>query len=711
MIQVFNTGSGTKVDISELEKSKVVAKHSETTKISHIFGNLIASEVCPPGYGPREQGCVKLDSTFHCVSNTSVHPCFYGSSPNVFLRQQENSTNLSLIHTTLQNVLINSSTLLFNDSESESLELTSAPSKIILEMLYLYFSRLQPLLELIDQIVLTRNSEITSTKMHSRNWYNETYFTDENLCAETFPIDIDHIKVTNSCTAVFGHMYTAIPFSDIPYLISVDKITTSIHIKGCKRFYEKTSCIAEEDGLPESLRKRALDLGYIFCTSPYGNLNKLLDKLGGYISFGGSAVSILCSIISLVTFHLFPQTLPFGLICLCVCFLMSDTLHVVASSLIATDSLKACKGLAVALHLCAIELQCCSVVSAVDIAMKFGVFFRIKRQSFGKYLLNRFPFLVLIPTSVVGVALLFDYLDIVEMSYGTKGMCLVNGYYGRLLFYVAPNGLSVICTSVLVIFTLRVIGKQNRQGMRSLGRSSSTRPNLSVARISLKVVLAYGMNELVGFVQFPGSGDVVGLINNTFGLFYDVVRSFRGATIFFMYICKPLVLRLYLDWFRKRINGRKKQLKRGNLKKTPGDGRRRMKNSPTQREDVKPKTSNAEKVESKNAAPIDGIGVQNQAYIIFGVPNHAMAAGQTSAFSSSTHHQRALSIARAIGAELIQSTGDQNLPEMKDERNIVMKSHLKQEGKDEVIEARDGLCVDSGSGFQSKEKIFAEDNV
>ena len=514
MIQLFNSEIGTEAEIYEVKKSskQVSGKHNNTTQLSHVVRDLLLNDPCPPGYGPRELDCVKLDSAFHRASSISVHPCFYARSPKIFLYPHD-SSNSSVIRTTLQNIINISSTLLFDDAKSETLELTGNGSRILSELLHRSFSLLDPLMELIDRIVLIDNSAFISS-LDLSDWYKQKFFSDESLCAETFPIDTEHTKITNSCTAVIGN--ATIPFSDISYVIVVDKRTTSLNIKGCKRFFAKPSCIAK-DILPVSQKRRALDLGYIFCT-PFKM--KLLNEVGGYISFGGSLLSIVCSIISLTTFHLFPQTLPFGLICLCACFLMSDTLYVVASALNATDTLlsfELCKGLAIALHLCTIELQCCSVISALDIAMKFGVFSpnNKRRISFEKYIFKRIPFMVTVPTLLVSLALLFDYLDIVDMSYGKKGMCFINGFYGRLWFYVTPNGISVICTSVLVIFTLRTIGKQNRQGERSFKKGVSTRPALSVTRITSKLVLAYGMSELVGFVQLPWTGETIGLINNT----------------------------------------------------------------------------------------------------------------------------------------------------------------------------------------------------
>ena len=54
------------------------------------------------------------------------------------------------------------------------------------------------------------------------------------------------------------------------------------------------------------------------------------------------------------------------------------------------------------------------------------------------------------------------------------------------------------------------------------------------------------MSELVGFVQLPWHDNrEARLVESTFGLLYDLVRSLRGVVIFFTYICKRTVLKRF----------------------------------------------------------------------------------------------------------------------------------------------------------------------
>ena len=191
---------------------------------------------------------------------------------------------------------------------------------------------------------------------------------------------------------------------------------------------------------------------------------ELADTIDGYLSFIGTVVSIVCYTLSLTTFKLFPQTLPLGLVVLCISFLLLDMLYVVISGLYATKTAvnaEFCKCLAIATHFGMILVQTCSVLSAVDIATKFGILEpNRQRGTLAKYLCKRTPVLISLSLVLVVAALTLDHMDIVDMGYGEHGACLFNGYYGRLIFYVIPNSISLIFTFSLVLFTLHKIRKQ-----------------------------------------------------------------------------------------------------------------------------------------------------------------------------------------------------------------------------------------------------------
>ena len=327
-------------------------------------------------------------------------------------------------------------------------EIAGNVSRIFLDRIDSSFSLSKPILENTERMYISSHS-LENISIGLTYWSKQTFLVGEYLCKKFFLLDIISINISSNCDVVANNK--TIQFVDLSSLIVHENDTARLHIKACEKQIPKTSCI-EREFVPSYFLQRALDFGYKLCERSEEKLGVMVDRIGAYISFWGTLISIICSILSLITFFVLPDTLPFGLFCLCVSFFLSDVLYVTAIGL--NSSLKnvdhnLCSGLAVTIHLIGIMVQCCSVVSAVDIAKKFGIAFSNKRdnKSFRKYLFKRVPFLVSVPVAVVAIAVTFDYLDVVEMGYGRNDICLFTGYYGRLLFYIAPNAVCVVCTS------------------------------------------------------------------------------------------------------------------------------------------------------------------------------------------------------------------------------------------------------------------------
>ena len=78
---------------------------------------------------------------------------------------------------------------------------------------------------------------------------------------------------------------------------------------------------------------------------------------------------------------------------------------------------------------------------------------------------------------------------------------------------------------------------------------------LNHSQITPKLVLAYGLSELVGFLQLPWHGNrEARLVESTLGLLYDLVRSLRGVVIFLAYISKRTVLNRFRNLLRPSKN-------------------------------------------------------------------------------------------------------------------------------------------------------------
>ena len=425
---------------------------------------------CPLGYMPQGSECVRKP----VVHN--VLPCFRSGTSNiVFVHRLP--LDASVFHTSLQRFINSSSSAALSEDykiDEVQTQLSGNASRSFLHRIDPSFSLPKLILENTERIYIVSHS-LGNISMGLTNWSKQNFFIGEGLCEKLLLLDMNSINISSNCDAAAGNK--TIPFSNLSFLVEIENDTVRLHIKACHKLVPKNSCIQQEFVPPYVLQRASSQVSF---------MQHLVDRIGGCISFWGTLISILCSLLSLITFFVFPGAMPFGLFCLCVCFLVSDILYVTVIGLHATEQQigrDLCYGLAVGLHIIGIVVQCCSVVSAVDIANKFGVVFSnmTDNKSYRKYLCKRVSIVISLKVVVVAVAVTFDYLDVVDMGYGKNGICLFTEYSGRLLFYVIPNSLCVVCNSVFVVYTLHQVIKQNREGENNFRCTRTTQP-VSVAQ-------------------------------------------------------------------------------------------------------------------------------------------------------------------------------------------------------------------------------------
>ena len=439
---------------------------------------------CPVEYIPQGSECVRKPFVHN------VLPCFStGTSNIVFVHRSRFDSHV--FHTSLQRFINSSSPAALSEDytiDKVQTQLTGNASRNFLHRIDLSFSLPKKILENTDRIYIALNS-LGNITIGLTNWSKQNFFAGEGLCEKVFLLDINSINISSNCDAVAGNK--TIPFSNLSFLVIIENDTARLYIKECHKLIPKTSCIQQEF-VPPYLFQRMLDIGYKLCakkSSLVSFMQHILDRICGYISFWGTLISILFSSLSLISFFVFPDTMPFGLFCLCVSILVSDILYVTVIGLHSTEQQidrDLCYGLAVSLHIIGIVVQCCSVVSAVDIAKTFGVVFSSKR----------ILIVISLPVVVVVLAVTFDYLDVVDMGYGEDGICLFTGYRGWLLFYVIPNSLCIVCTSVFVVYTLHQVIKHNREGEQTSRGAGTTRP-VSVAQVRVYFLNVYSILKIL----------------------------------------------------------------------------------------------------------------------------------------------------------------------------------------------------------------------
>ena len=171
-------------------------------------------------------------------------------------------------------------------------------------------------------------------------------------------------------------------------------------------------------------------------------------------------------------------------------------------------------------------------------------------------------------------------------------------------------------------------------------------------------------------------------MNSSFGLLYDVVRSLRGVVIFLTYVCKRSVLVRLRDRVLGENTGRLEEFPRVS---PPQDQTRRFPPAASRNE----RSYKVGQVNSTNTTNthIDDIGLQNRAFTIDEMNTADLV--DTSGSPESIElpyvgHSRALSIAKAIGADLIEDSEGEDTSQG-EEKQIEIHS-LRENGHGDLTE-------------------------
>jgi hypothetical protein len=156
---------------------------------------------------------------------------------------------------------------------------------------------------------------------------------------------------------------------------------------------------------------------------------------------------------------------------------------------------------------------------------------------------------VLLPASITLLGIGLDYTHSLSAGYGENGICMVQTYTVRLIFYMIPMVVSVAVSLSLMSFTLYKLHRQAEPMRETEEFSNICCPNIRM--VALKLLLTYGITEVLGFIQIPG--DDYNQLNDSFAFGYTCVRSFRGVTVLFIYISRTHVLMFYRTLVRNVV--------------------------------------------------------------------------------------------------------------------------------------------------------------
>ncbi|XP_066931289.1 uncharacterized protein [Clytia hemisphaerica] len=265
-----------------------------------------------------------------------------------------------------------------------------------------------------------------------------------------------------------------------------------------------------------------------------------------YITIVGCFMSIFCYVWVILTYTIIPalKTIPGkNIVCLCTVLLSADITMLITMLRLSNS---ACATFGAFLHYFTLSVQVWAGIVAYDIWSTFhghrGVRNVKSNKRFHWYLAVGY----LVPLVIVIICVALEMSATVNFGYGLGGVCWIALFTPRLIAYILPMALITLFNVAVLSYTIFCICKQSRKSKKLLKKTGGQ--DVSIARMSLKLIILIGVIELLGLIQIKGATTEQGRILNTVSrIIYSVVRSFRGVFIWLLYIVTDRVFKVYRD--------------------------------------------------------------------------------------------------------------------------------------------------------------------
>lgn len=525
--------------------------------------------LCPQNYQLVELNCVNLMPEMIRLKRSDYYNCLTAQTPYVFIiHDYLDSTNLVATVGSILNIPVDAFSYYARNTNFTITKIKPKYTNVFIKEIEAPSLKFSEILKKVSSLIISSVEPMITHAFPTNFHYS---FPGNRMCAESETLDLRSVNFSLSCGVHFNSSFID-PSKNLFYML-ISKFNTTRHLSYCKEYYLKSDCLLHNitEGVTinenKSLIYRSkngknivyhtheyipLRIGYGVCIQKeemvFTNLEWLyfIQRLEGGVSLVATAVSSGCYIVTLITFGLlnFPG---YGLLSLCLCLFFSDFLFLVASTISATGIFVypvLCEGIAILMQFGLLSVQVCAAIASVDIVLGFRevrVHYKIKAHDYFKYRV----FFIAIPLLITIFSLILDQQGIVDMAYGNNGLCVFQGFYGRLIFYIIPTVISLSCSVSLSAYTIYKVTAQNRDGCNSFNDSEVRSINPAV--IALKLIFTYGIIEVVGFIQIPDKhlSQNEKIFNIIFSFSYTLLRGFRGVIIFIIYVCRKTVIDHY----------------------------------------------------------------------------------------------------------------------------------------------------------------------
>ena len=271
-----------------------------------------------------------------------------------------------------------------------------------------------------------------------------------------------------------------------------------------------------------------------------------------HISLVGTSLSLFSYLVSLFLFGMVPTLRNTGglyIMVLIIFLLFSDLVFLINVHMVLRTSI--CKWFGILLYWTLLNVLLWSSIVAIDIMLKFMKRFdRASSKESTKMLRLRLLGVLLASSSVIIIIVALQESGTVEFEFYRN--CWFGIFEHSLGFYFIPTCIGYFFCFICICLILRSIQHEQMDVNETI--DSDTRKNVNLLKICIKLMLILGITEIVGLVQIRRSTltENESIFNATFGLVYDMIRSFRGVFILVIYMVNKKTWRSFRQSFEKR---------------------------------------------------------------------------------------------------------------------------------------------------------------
>ena len=577
--------------INFAEKTNIVIQTAKSSPMKFCDNgeiyNIISSKCeifsCLRGYKKTETGCFEdkntLENPMKVVSNATFDKCLTKSNITmivVMYPSKENSLDPNDVLSKLLNTSLPTSSINQETNESSlyhRINLNISQDQLILIQKTLTVTRIG-----IQKVYLT---SLPSKDLKNGLKIDFTKdFKGGRSCAEAVTISNISNNFTKNCSYIFQDRILDI--SNTNFLVEINRTSWKRKLISCSLFYLHSSCPLKRIANYTLFQNKTLKVEKILynvsqyvpfndsfgiCIPTYDgkdlfstykwhdNLSKALE----YISISGTFMSIICYFVIIIVYQFIKavKRLPSTTIVFqCVTLLVIDITFLVFFHM--HDHTFGCKLIAIFLHWGLLAAQLWTAIIAFDLSSKVRSVSPINVKTNCTRLAAYCITAYIIPTIIVGATVLLHMHHTIEVSYGENDICFINDLYSKLYFYCIPLAAIYFITISLLMYTLCCIWKREDKARKVL--QNSGRRNNNLLSIVFKLILAFGLIEILGFTQISKKNlsENELIFNSVFAVLYTTLRSLRGLWLFLIYVCNRRKMKILKSAWRSnkgRLNG------------------------------------------------------------------------------------------------------------------------------------------------------------